>query len=299
MNLRSMSSIIAIVVIVVMATSCDSGKFKSSEDGYEYKYINKGSGEPAKNGELVFYNMKFMDEKDSIIQESTSEQPLVLQCNDEQWENMGALYKALKMLKPGDSVLIRIPTKSVYSESFRTAVPPSLDPEGQITFCMGVSKTMSEKEIVAERIKEMKKMRAEFIEANREQINSDVEVIEAYLSENDITAQSTDSGLRYVIDVEGSGDSPQAGDSVTVHYTGTLMDGTQFDSSVDKGTPFTFQLGMGQVIHGWDLGIELLKPGGKGTLYIPSPLAYGQRGSGGVIPPNAVLKFDVELLEIN
>jgi FKBP-type peptidyl-prolyl cis-trans isomerase len=84
-----------------------------------------------------------------------------------------------------------------------------------------------------------------------------------------------------------------------VNYRGTLLDGTQFDSSFERNEPFTFTIGRRQVIMGWDEGIALMKAGGKGTLYIPSPMAYGERGAGGIIPPNSVLKFDVELIQIN
>ncbi len=107
---------------------------------------------------------------------------------------------------------------------------------------------------------------------------------------------TTASGLKYEIVEEGTGELPQPGQLVRVHYTGTLEDGTKFDSSYDRKEPIEFILGHGQVIPGWDEGISLLKVGRKAKLIIPPELAYGARGAGGVIPPNATLKFDVELL---
>ena len=109
----------------------------------------------------------------------------------------------------------------------------------------------------------------------------------------------TPSGLKY-IDIEvGTGDSPTTGQTVKVHYTGTLTDGKKFDSSLDRGQPFSFKIGVGQVIKGWDEGVATMKVGGKRTLIIPPDLGYGERGAGGVIPGNATLLFDIELLGVN
>lgn len=108
---------------------------------------------------------------------------------------------------------------------------------------------------------------------------------------------TTASGLKYVDVKLGSGASPVKGKQVKVHYTGTLENGKQFDSSVGK-QPFSFLIGVGQVIPGWDEGVMGMKVGGKRKLIIPSKLGYGERGAGGVIPPNATLLFDVELLDV-
>jgi len=108
---------------------------------------------------------------------------------------------------------------------------------------------------------------------------------------------TTASGLKYTDVKVGSGASPVKGKQVKVHYTGTLENGKQFDSSVGR-EPFSFVIGVGQVIPGWDEGVMSMKVGGKRKLIIPSKLGYGERGAGGVIPPNATLLFDVELLDV-
>ena len=112
-------------------------------------------------------------------------------------------------------------------------------------------------------------------------------------------AITTPSGLQYTDTAEGDGEAAQAGNNVSVHYTGWLTDGTKFDSSVDSNQPFQFPLGAGRVIAGWDEGVCGMKVGGKRKLTIPSDLGYGPTGAGAVIPPNATLVFEVELLEIN
>lgn len=107
----------------------------------------------------------------------------------------------------------------------------------------------------------------------------------------------TPTGLQYYDMDPGKGPSPRAGSKVYVHYTGWLLDKTKFDSSLDRGQPFSFTLGAGQVIRGWDEGVASMKVGGKRRLVIPASLGYGQAGAGGTIPPNATLVFDVQLLK--
>lgn len=109
---------------------------------------------------------------------------------------------------------------------------------------------------------------------------------------------TTASGLQYIDEVIGTGISPEVGDFVNVHYVGTLEDGTKFDSSVDRGQPFGFQLGVGNVIQGWDEGVATMRVGGKRRLIIPPDLAYGDTGAGDAIPPNATIIFEVELLSV-
>ena len=109
---------------------------------------------------------------------------------------------------------------------------------------------------------------------------------------------ATPSGLKYIDLVEGTGATPQKGQTVSVQYTGTLENGRKFDSSVDRGQPYEFRIGEGAVIKGWDEGLATMKVGGKRKLIIPPSLGYGQRGSPPNIPPNSILLFDVELLNV-
>ncbi len=120
--------------------------------------------------------------------------------------------------------------------------------------------------------------------------------LETYLFQNNIQTKQTEEGLYFNIDVRGSGDYPKAGDYVMINYIGKLLDGTTFDSSAEE--PFVFQLGYRQVIRGWEFGIPQFQVGSKGTLYVPSQLGYGTTGAGKIIPPDADLIYDVEVLQV-
>ena len=141
---------------------------------------------------------------------------------------------------------------------------------------------------------EMEKMQMEA----EGQIIVDGEIIDKYLADNNIIAQTTESGLRYVITKKGTGATPTPGSMVNVHYLGTTLAGEKFDASYDRGEPLQFVIGRGQVIPGWDEGIALLNTGAEATLYVPSSLAYGPRGAGAAIKPNEILKFEVVLVGI-
>ncbi len=130
------------------------------------------------------------------------------------------------------------------------------------------------------------------------QAAADQAIIVKYIADNNIQdVKQTPTGLFYTVNEPGTGKPVQAGYIVKVHYTGRLLDGTEFDSSIKRGEPLQFPIGKGKVIPGWDQGIPLFSIGGKGTLYIPSGLAYGASGFPGVIPPNAVLIFDIEVVD--
>ncbi|GGD56761.1 peptidylprolyl isomerase [Muriicola marianensis] len=138
-----------------------------------------------------------------------------------------------------------------------------------------------------------------FEKTKEERIAKQKEIAEAEMQKISAGFDKTESGLRYKIIQQGNGKRPETGQRVSVHYEGSLASGQVFDSSYRRKEPITFQLGVGQVIPGWDEGIGLLKVGDKARFVIPSHLAYGSAGAGGVIPPNATLIFDVELMEVS
>ena len=279
---------LGIVALIFFIASCSSKEFKDSPDGFKYLIVNDADGPMPQDGSFIQYNFEYKDETDSMIIDSKEfGTPVIIQCQLAGWESAGPLYKALKMVGEGDSAIFKIPTNALFTESFSSPVPQGIDPNGEITVYIGAPDIMLQDEY-------------ENMLADRDaaQTETDVALIEQYLSDNNIEAQSTESGLRYTILDEGTGAYPNPGETVTVHYRGTLLDGTEFDSSYGRAEPFKFPIGQGQVIPGWDEGIPLLKKGGKAVFYIPSSMAYGGRGAGNIIKPYSVLKFDVELIDI-
>jgi FKBP-type peptidyl-prolyl cis-trans isomerase len=194
---------------------------------------------------------------------------------------MDAIVHASK----GDSITVLIPVDSL--TDFQTV--PGLVEKGQdIKLVIKVVDLMSKAQY-EEHLKN----------AESEQKVKDSKIIEDYLKSKNIKASKTASGLYYVIDKKGAGPNAQKGQTVSVAYTGTLLNGKQFDSSRKPGgQPYTFKLGQDPVIAGWQEGIALLNKGAKARLFIPSYMGYGVQGAGGDIPPNAVLIFDVELVDI-
>jgi FKBP-type peptidyl-prolyl cis-trans isomerase len=132
------------------------------------------------------------------------------------------------------------------------------------------------------------------------QAAADDALIQKYLTIDSVTnAVKTSSGIYHSVQTAGTGQQVQAGKTVTVHYIGRFMNGQIFDSSYKTGSPFNFKVNAGQVIKGWDEGLQLMQKGEKALLYIPSGLAYGLKGAGNTIPPNTVLKFEITVLDIN
>ncbi len=201
--------------------------------------------------------------------------------------HVGDIYEGLALMHVGDSATFLCDLDSVFSKLFRFQGPvPSFDSSNVMYFGIKLNSVKTREEVDADRAAEVAKAAAD-----------ELKVRDAYLAENHPDAEPTASGLYFISTKKGKGKNPEAGQKVSVHYHGTFLDGSVFDSSVEKGVPFEFTLGQGQVIKGWDEGIAMLKKGGKAILIIPSDLAYGPNGRSG-IPPSSTLRFEVELVDI-
>ena len=221
----------------------------------------------------------------------------------------GDLIEAIMLMTPGDSIVCMVDADAMFknSKNKRPAFIKSGDKMQYFIRLVSIKpKDEVQKEQQAAFMKQMKEQQAKQAVMTAKQIAVDNKALKAYFASRHITPIKTASGLYYTIREEGNGEKPNVGDNVTMNYTGTLLDGTKFDSNEDTAfhhvQPFTFVLGRGAVIKGWDEGVALLKIGSKATLYIPSPMAYGAqaRPGGGAnprgIPSNSILIFDVQVV---
>ena len=199
--------------------------------------------------------------------------------------------EALNSMRVGDELTIIAPSKLAFGAQGRQGM---IKPYTTILYTAKLKSVQTK----AQHEKELAKEKAAAEKKEKELMAQEKVTIQKYIKDNKVTEKPTASGLYYIETVAGNGEQAMPGDKVKVHYKGTLLDGTKFDSSYDRDTPFEFTIGKGQVIKGWDEGIAMMKVGGKATLIVPSDIAYGARARGGVIHAYAPLKFEVELLEV-
>ncbi|MCO5234006.1 MAG: FKBP-type peptidyl-prolyl cis-trans isomerase [Chitinophagales bacterium] len=203
--------------------------------------------------------------------------------------------KGIPLFLTGEKGTIFIPNNLAYGDSEVGGVIPANSP---LIFDIEVLETMDNATYMEHQKVLQQKIQAEAEARIAKQGAIDKSIIEQYAKDHHLKLQYLPSGLAYYMTEEGKGAQVKVGSIAVVHYTGKLLDGTKFDSSKDRNQPFNVSVGSNRVIQGWEQGLPLFKAGGKGTLIIPSTLGYGERGAGGVIAPNSVLIFDIEVLEV-
>ena len=290
-----MRKICYITILFFTLFSCVERE-KVLDNGVKLKYFKNGSGQEIEDGQIVMINLQYFDYDGNELLNKVGNDPVVLQ-KDSSWESSGIIYNVIDNLVKGDSVFFQLTTEQFFKNAPQSVEVPDSVKNKMISFYCGIQDVMSQNEFEDFQRIQYEKMQQEMEQQSNDQLSIDLELIDNYLKENNITAKSAESGLRYVITKMGSGENAAPGDNVTVHYTGMLLNGEKFDSSLDRNQPFSFQLGQGMVIRGWDEGITYFNKGSEGTLYIPSTLGYGASGAGGVIPPNAVLIFEIQVLD--
>ncbi|MGV3557357.1 FKBP-type peptidyl-prolyl cis-trans isomerase [Larkinella arboricola] len=286
MNLKSIGTL---SLLVAALAACDNNRVQVTENGLKYKFHEDVEDTPkAKVGDVMTFNITVKNSKDSTLGSSyTTGSPVKQPLQASTFK--GSLEEGLALLSKGDSATIYVNADSIAARSMQP-LPPFIPKGSDIAYTIKVIDIQS-----------MEEFQKAQVELREKQKGVDAKTIADYVAKNKLAAQKTASGLYYVITQPGAGAQPANGDVVKVKYTGKLMDGKVFDSS-DK-QPQTqagidFPLGQGAVIPGWEEGIRQLRKGAKGTLIIPSGLAYGTEGAPGAIPPNSVIMFDVELVDI-
>ncbi len=274
-------------------------EFTKTEFGSEYKFIEKANGKVPGPGDLMLVQMENMS-GDSVIMRTVTKDGLTLTPS----QGPDILTSVFKLCTEGDSVHIRLPVDD-YGTATRSALNRQMAENKTVLMKMRVTKVVNRQEYLDRR-------NAEAAEQRRQQLEKDKEIIENYIAENNLKAESTEQGLYYVIEKKGRGKLPTQGEFVSVNYVLRLLDGTFIDSSDEQLNrenntynsrrtygPYKFRLGTRAVIDGWDIGIGMINKGTKAKFLVPSGLAYRETtGPGGKLPPNSVLIFDVELVEI-
>ena len=285
--MKNLKIIIACLFFASFAQAQKAVKYsKSKTSGLSYVMHKSNKGPKLKLDDVVTLNLKYITSKDSIVFDSWKMgKPIQLKIAKASFK--GDLMDGLSLLSVGDSASFLINADSLFTKTFAAPRPAFIDSSSFLSFTVKIISTTTDAALKAEELK-----------AEKENAMKENEMIAKYIAEKQITPSKSSSGLMYIISEPGTGEQAQAGKTVKVHYTGRLLDGTKFDSSLDRSDPIEFKLGQGMVIKGWDEGIALLKVGGKALLIIPSNLAYGSRGAGGVIPPFSPLTFEVELVSV-
>ncbi len=280
------------LVIVLMVSSCSifkgPKKYKFTENGLPYRFIehNKKNPQPAL-GKIMSLDIRYGTE-DTVLFNSKDVPTGVFRVPMLESAFAGDFYEMMNLMHIGDSAQFVLKAEPFFTQTAGyPQVPSGTEDFDKLTFNVRLLSAMTKEELKAEEQAKIDMLK-----------NNEQDRIEEYLTDNNITDQPTKSGLYVLILEEGNGDKPKKGQNVKVHYTGTLLNGKKFDSSVDRGTPFEFPIGQGRVIKGWDEGIAMLNVGSKATLIIPSKLAYGERGAGNDIAPYDPLIFEVELIDI-
>lgn len=284
---------------MIMFTACNKSDFEGytkAESGLHYKFFTQNEDAAKANegeGITIRYTLKLKN-KDTLFFDSKMSSPdgnnrLMLMKST----THGGIEDALKMMAKGDSAEFIFSADSFFLKTNQmTELPPFVKAKDNIVFSVKMVDIRSKKEIEENQKMQMAEQEAK-MKLMQEKEKTD---LEKYLADNKITAKPLPSGLIYIETKKGSGAKPDSNSVVKVHYHGTRLDGTVFDSSVERGEPY--ETSLGGVIRGWTIAVPMMKKGGKARIIVPSELAYGPYGQGERIPPFTTLVFDLELVDV-
>ena len=311
--IRRILTLAVLGAAIISNTGCNSSGGLKKTHGIEYKIIKDVPGPTAKLGDIIeFHIIAKIDTM--VLADSRKQQngkPAVGRVDS--IKRVGQFQAIFPYLSVGDSAVEYISCDTIINslteqERTQQPLPPWMKKGKKITVSIVLVSIKSMDQYKKEMEAEQAKMQQEMQQKAQAQMPVDDKIIQDYLAKNNVKATKTASGLYYVITKEGKGDLAKPGQDVTMKYIGKTPDGkAPFDANVDESfnykkdkekTPFSFTLGQGQVIKGWDEGVQLLKKGSRANFYIPSPLGYGPQSMGPDLPANSVLIFNVEVVDI-
>ncbi len=277
----------ALFLMLSVLTGCSNAPkgYQATDNGLYYRLFTNNGGENPQIGDLLELTMSCSVNDTVVILPLTKN--IIPMTEPSFWSDF---VEGFSMMHKGDSASFIVDIDSSFVNLFGyNTLPPQFSSTDIMRFEVRLDDFYPESEFRFRMIENIKKNYPAETEKAASELN-------AYLEKNGVVAQPTSTGLYYVKTQDGTGEKPSKGSTVKAHYTGYLLDGTVFDTSIERGEPIEFVLGVGQVIPGWDEGIALMSKGEKAVLYIPYYLAYGDRDLG-VIPPFSNLVFEVELID--
>ena len=313
--LSALIGLLVIAALVLLLRTYRGGSFKETATGLQYRVVSKGKGPGPQEGDILLLDVCYKTEKGVVLFSTVDQEfPMALPYSESTAPKNGGFLEAISMLQKGDRLICKLNAEKSLGgslEYFMTA-QYGLKKNEEILLHLHLRDIMPEEAYKTWETEQIAMLQKRQQERAAQQLKEDAKTIANYLKENKIEAHAADSGLYYVIDTPGQGAQPKLGDKVKVNYTGRLLDGKVFDTSLadvaeqhgmhSPGRAYEaieFQVGVGQVIKGWDEGIMYLRQGTKARLFIPSTLAYGSQSVGnGLIPANAILMFDIALVGV-
>jgi FKBP-type peptidyl-prolyl cis-trans isomerase len=295
-----------LIALLLLTVACDKST-KETPNGFKYQLVKAGDGVTPKVGEILVFDYTMKDSKDSVWADTHKNgmPAAVMIADTSALKKENGMVQMFRQLSVGDSVKVDMPIAKFFKDIVGGPVPPEIDSTLNISYLINVSE-------ITDREKYMTKQRETMEKKMTEQLGKDTVAIDQFLAEKGISAQKTESGIRYVISQPGKGENAAPGQNVSVNYSGYLLDGKYFDSSVksvaqEQGLydprrepykPFDVVVDRSNVIKGWHEALKLLNKGAKGTFYIPSTLGYGPQPMSEVLKENSILVFDIELVDI-
>jgi FKBP-type peptidyl-prolyl cis-trans isomerase FkpA len=294
---RFLISFLFSCLVISMQAQAQPGYLRTPK-GAAYRILTRSAAPKLKTDDIVTFNVTQKTDRDSVLF-SSYQLGHPVQIRVQASQNVADMMEIFAQLAPGDSVLVKIPADSVFKNGMEAQRPPFLPKGSNINYIIKVLKAQSLVEARAEATAALDKLK-----------QGETTETAKYIAARKLAVRATPSGLKYVITRPSNARKPVNGDTLQVNYTGRLLSGKVFDSSIaadaqaggvfQAGRPYEpieFVLGQGRVIPGWDEGLLLMNQGAKGTFIIPSNLAYGGQGQGD-IPPFSTLVFDIELVKI-